>query len=42
MRRLAWLAWHAARFHLVSIGRPYDAPIGWTARCHCGDRRQIF
>ena len=42
MRSLGWLAWHAARFHRLTVGRPYDAPIGWTARCRCGHNRRIY
>lgn len=35
---LAWALWHTARLHRVTIGRPYDAPVGWQIRCHCGNR----
>ena len=42
MRRLAWLAWHLARGHLVTLGRPYDAPVGTVLRCHCGDRQRLL
>ena len=42
MRRLAWLAWHAARGHLLTVGRPYDAPVGIVAHCRCGHRRQLI
>lgn len=37
MRRLAWLAWHLARGHRLTVARPYDAPVGWQFHCHCGD-----
>ena len=26
------------RGHRVTVGRPYDAPVGWQFRCRCGDR----
>ena len=42
MRRLAWLAWHAARGHLFTVGRPYDAPVGWQAKFRCGARHQLI
>ena len=42
MRRLAWLAWHAARGHLLTVGRPYDAPVGTVLRCRCGHNRRIY
>lgn len=42
MRRLAWAAWHLARSHLLTVGRPYDAPVGTVLRCRCGDRRRIY
>lgn len=35
---LLWAVWHTARLHRLSIGRPYDSPVGWQARCRCGDR----
>lgn len=38
MRPLAWALWHGLRHRRLTIARPYDAPIGWTARCRCGDR----
>ena len=42
MRRAAWLAWHTIRIHVISIGRPYDAPVGVVARCRCGDRKHLY
>lgn len=42
MRRLAWIVWHAARFHPISIGRPYDTPVGIVAHCRCGHRRWLI
>lgn len=42
MSRLAWAAWHAGRGHLVTIGRPYDAPVGVVLRCRCGDRQTLI
>lgn len=42
MRRATWIAWHAARFHLISIGHPYDAPVGVVAHCRCGHRRWLI
>ncbi|MFI8590098.1 hypothetical protein [Dietzia maris] len=42
MRPALWAAWHLARGHLVTVGRPYDAPVGTVLRCHCGDRRQLI
>lgn len=38
MRSLIWTLWHASRGHRLTLGRPYDAPVGWQFRCHCGDR----
>lgn len=34
--------WHTARGHLVTVSRPYDAPVGTVLRCRCGDRRQLI
>lgn len=42
MRRLAWVAAHLFRFHRLSFGRPYDAPIGVYAHCRCGHNHQIL
>ncbi|MDV6299941.1 hypothetical protein R3P82_12560 [Dietzia maris] len=42
MRAALWAAWHLARGHLVTLGRPYDAPIGTVARCRCGALRQLI
>lgn len=42
MIHIVWTLWHTARGHLVTVGRPYDSPVGWQFRCHCGDRRRIY
>lgn len=42
MRAAVWAAWHLTRGHLLTVGRPYDAPVGWQARCRCGDRRHLI
>ncbi len=42
MTTIAWTLWHAARGHPITVGRPYDAPVGTVLRCHCGDNRQIL
>ena len=42
MRAFVWALAHAARGHLLTVGRPYDAPIGTVLRCHCGHNRQIL
>ncbi|MDZ4232808.1 MAG: hypothetical protein U1C73_03400 [Dietzia sp.] len=42
MTAALWTLWHLARGHRLSLGRPYDAPVGTVARCRCGDRRQIL
>ncbi|MCY1656355.1 hypothetical protein OVA21_03855 [Dietzia sp. SL131] len=42
MRAALWLLTHAARGHRVTVGRPYDTPVGTVLRCRCGDRRQII
>ncbi|MGX1598575.1 hypothetical protein ACWIDS_16115 [Dietzia maris] len=42
MRPLAWAAWHLARGHPITVGRPYDAPIGTVLRCRCGDRHRLI
>ena len=41
MASILWALWHAARHHRLSIGRPYDAPVGTVLRCHCGDNRRL-
>ena len=42
MRSALWAVWHLLRGHLVTIGRPFDAPVGTVLRCRCGDRRRIY
>lgn len=42
MRSIAWAVWHLARGHLVTVSRPYDAPVGTVLRCRCGHNRQLI
>ena len=42
MTHIVWTLWHTARGHRVTLGSPYDAPVGTVMRCHCGDRRTLI
>lgn len=42
MRSVAWAMAHLARGHLVTLRRPYDAPVGIVAHCRRCDRVKQF
>lgn len=42
MRGSTWIMWHFMRGHLVTLRRPYDAPVGIVAHCRRCDRVKQF